>query len=148
MRVIQELLVPVDTQLEREAHANKLPGHRRQAPPVPPPPPPHVLRPLTCVLTCCSGAVTRLAQLSHSMTMMDRKRQAARIHRGRPERLRRRGGGGGGLGWSLRRPHAPRQPHPPHLDMQPRKSCSAAASSTCWTACLPFPPALPAALSP
>lgn len=43
--------------------------------------------PPTCVLMCCSGAVTRLAQLSHNMTMMDRKRQAARIHRGRPERL-------------------------------------------------------------
>lgn len=41
----------------------------------------------TCVLMCCSGAVTRLAQLSHNMTMMDRKRQAAKIHRGRPERL-------------------------------------------------------------
>lgn len=53
---------------------------------------------------CCSGAVTRLAQLSHNMTMMDRKRQAARIHRGRPERLRRRGGGGSAL--SLRRLNA------------------------------------------
>lgn len=41
----------------------------------------------TCVLTCCSGAVTRLAQLSHNMTMMDRKRHAAKIHRGSPERL-------------------------------------------------------------
>ncbi|TNN53828.1 hypothetical protein EYF80_035973 [Liparis tanakae] len=28
-----------------------------------------------------------LAQLSHNMTMMDRKRHAAKIHRGRPERL-------------------------------------------------------------
>lgn len=43
--------------------------------------------PRTWVLTCCSGAVTRLAQLSHSITMMERKRQAARIQRGRPERL-------------------------------------------------------------
>lgn len=43
--------------------------------------------PHTWVLTCCSGAVTRLAQLSHSITMMERKRQAARIQRGRPERL-------------------------------------------------------------
>lgn len=43
----------------------------------------------TCVLTCCSGAVTRLAQLSHSITMMDRNRQAASIQRGRPERLQR-----------------------------------------------------------
>lgn len=53
---------------------------------------PPSLGPLTCVLMCCSGAVTRLAQLSHNMTMMDRKRQAARIHRGRPERLQGRGG--------------------------------------------------------
>lgn len=53
------------------------------------------MEPLTCVLMCCSGAVTRLAQLSHNMTMMDRKRQAARIHRGRPERLQ---GGRGGRG--------------------------------------------------
>lgn len=43
--------------------------------------------PRTWVLTCCSGAVTKLAQLSHSITMMERKRQAARIQRGRPERL-------------------------------------------------------------
>lgn len=43
--------------------------------------------PPTWVLTCCSGAVTKLAQLSHSITMMERKRQAARIQRGRPERL-------------------------------------------------------------
>lgn len=43
----------------------------------------------TCVLTCCSGAVTRLAQLSHSITMMDRNKQAASIQRGRPERLQR-----------------------------------------------------------
>lgn len=46
----------------------------------------------TCVLMCCSGAVTRLAQLSHSMTMIDRKRQAAKIHRGRPERLQKEAG--------------------------------------------------------
>lgn len=46
-----------------------------------------LLRVFTCVLMCCSGAVTRLAQLSHNMTMIDRKRQAAKIHRGRPERL-------------------------------------------------------------
>lgn len=45
------------------------------------------LSPRTWVLTCCSGAVTKLAQLSHSITMMERKRQAARIQRGRPERL-------------------------------------------------------------
>ena len=41
----------------------------------------------TWFLMCCSGAVTRLAQLSHSMTITDRKRHAARIQRGRPERL-------------------------------------------------------------
>lgn len=33
--------------------------------------------------------MTRVAQLSHSITMMDRNRQAARIQRGSPERLQR-----------------------------------------------------------
>lgn len=35
-----------------------------------------------------------------------------------------------------------------HLDMQPRKSCSAAGSSACWLLCFPFPAAFAAFLSP
>lgn len=87
--VIQELFVSVDAQLTKTqtggakwgAHADACSTNAcvyRCA----------AVRP-TCVLMCCSGAVTRLAQLSHSMTMMDRKRQAAKIQRGRPERLER-----------------------------------------------------------
>lgn len=37
---------------------------------------------------------------------------------------------------------------PSHLDMQPRKSCSAAASSACWLTCFPLAPGFAAFLSP
>lgn len=85
--VVQELFVSVDAQLEktdnrRSRGAFKADSKFLQVCLV-------LFFGATCVLTCCSGAVTRLAQLSHSITMMDRKRQAARIQRGRPERLQR-----------------------------------------------------------
>lgn len=56
---------------------------------------------------CWSGAVTKLAQLSQSITMMDRNKQAARIQRGNPERL----------------------------DMQPKKSCSDCGASMWGNLC-------------
>ena len=116
----------------------------------------------TCVLMCCSGAVTRLAQLSHNITMMDRKRQAAKIQRGSPERLRERGGLGNDTGNTTQRTSKSEGPNgliwaddyscsiSLHLDMHPRKSCSAVRSSVCcWTdGCLPLPPALAATFSP
>ena len=62
-------------------------------------------------LRCWPGAVTRVEQLSHSITSTDRKRQQARIQRGSPERLPRPAGMFRGRGGTRQPP--PSGPTPP-----------------------------------
>lgn len=96
----------------------------------------HPLAPPTWNLRCWPGAVTRVEQLSHSITSTERKRQQARIQRGSPERLRNTAG-------TLSDPSGVWEPSPPapippqgpatHRDMQLRKSLSCSSSGSTLT---------------
>lgn len=87
--------------------------------------------PPTWNLRCWPGAVTRVEQLSHSITSTERKRQQARIQRGSPERLPTMAGklsDPSGV-WELS-PPAPPQGPATHRDMQLRKSLSCSSSGS------------------